>query len=78
MPTGINYEAPEKEKRNLQEVIYGDFHSQGRPELAPKGSNYKVPAGEFLRSVQFLRRTELAPKGTNSEVTAGEFFANGL
>ena len=52
-------------------------------ELAPKGNNSEVPAGEFapagkfLRSVQFLRRFELAPKGNNYEVPAGYFRASG-
>ena len=65
---GINFKGPAKAKRNPQEVISGNFYSQGRFELAPKVSNYKVPAGQFLRSLQFLRRSELAPKGINSEV----------
>ena len=53
-----------------------DKLTQGRSELAPKGSNSKVPPGQFLRSLQFLRRSELAPQVINSEVPAGEFRAN--
>ena len=55
-PKGINSEAPAKAKRNPQEVISRNFHSQGRSNLAPKVSNSKVQAGKFLLSVQFLCR----------------------
>ena len=74
---GINSEAPAKAKMNPREGISGDFHSQGRFDLAPKGNKFQGPAGKFIRSVQFLRRSQLAPKGNNSEVLAGEFRASG-
>ena len=55
-------EFPRRISRNLQ--------YQKISELAPKGSNSEVPAG------QFQRRSELAPKGINSEVLVGEFRPN--
>ena len=42
-----------------------------------KKINSEVPEGNFLRSVQFLRRSELAQKGNYSEVPAGEFCSSG-
>ena len=77
-PKKINYEASAKAKRNPREGISRDFYSQGRSNLAPKGSNSEVPAGQFLCSVQFLRRSELAPKWINSEVSSWDFCANGV
>ena len=50
--------------------ISGNLQSQRIYELAPKGSNSKVTAG------QSQRRYKLAPKGINSEVPTGEFCAN--
>ena len=40
-PKGINYEAPAKAKRNPREGISGDFHSQVRSKLAPKGNKFR-------------------------------------
>ena len=37
-PKEINSTAPAKAKSNPQEGISGDFHSQVRPERAPKGN----------------------------------------
>ena len=75
-PKGNNYEEPVKSKRSPQEGIYGEFHYQGRLDLAQKRRNSEVPAGQFLCSLQFLRRSKLAPKWFNSEVTVGKFLAN--
>ena len=74
VPKGIYSEAPEKAKRNPREGISGNFHSQRISKLAPKGSNFEVPAEKFLCSLQFLHRSELASKVSNSKVPAGEFL----
>ena len=42
----------------------------------PKGSNFEVPVGQSLSSLQFLRISELSPKVINSKVLVGEFRAN--
>ena len=44
--------------------------------MSPKVINFEVPAGKFLRSLQFLRRYKLALRGIKSEVLVGEFCAN--
>ena len=46
-PKGINSKAPEKAKRNPREGISRDFHSQGRSELAPKGSKIRGASGKI-------------------------------
>ena len=46
------------------------------PSWRQKEVNSKVPAGQFLFSAKFLRRSELAPKGINYEVLAGDFRVN--
>ena len=61
---------PEKES-------LGIFISKGDPNWSQKDINSKVPEGQFLHSVQFLRISKLAPKGNNSEVPAGDFRTNG-
>ena len=47
-PKGINPEAPAKAKRNPREGISGDFHSQGRSELAPKGNKFRGASRKFF------------------------------
>ena len=74
----INSEAPAKAKRNPWEGISRDFHSQGRSELEPKGSNSESPSTQILWSVQFPRRPKLSPKGINYEVPAAQLCANGV
>ena len=44
------------------------FISKGDQSWRQKEINSKVPAGQFLRSVQFLRISELTPKVNHSEV----------
>ena len=51
----------------------GIFIPKGDPSWRQKEINSEVPAGQFLNSVQFLRRSELKPKESNSEVPAKDF-----
>ena len=54
----------------------GIFIPKGDPSWRQSEVNTEVPAGQFLRSLQFLRGYELAPKGNNSEVPARDFRAS--
>ena len=56
----------------------GIFIPKGDLSCRQEEVNYEVPAGKFLRSLQFLTRSELAPKGINSKVPSEEFRANGV
>ena len=77
-PKGINCQAPAKAKRNPWEGISGDFIPKGNSSWRQKEVNSKMLAGQFIRSVKFLRISELAPKGNNYEVPAGYFCASGI
>ena len=57
-------EIPEKESPGI-------FIPKGDLSWRQKEINSEVPVGQFLRSVQFLRRSELAQKGNHSEAPAG-------
>ena len=50
----------------------GIFIPKGDRSWRQKKRNSEVPAGQFIRSVQFLRRSKLAPKGNNSEGPEGQ------
>ena len=61
---------PEKESPGI-------FTPKYDPRWRQKEINSEVPAGQFLRGVQFLHRSELARKVNNSEDPAGDFAPAG-
>ena len=68
----------QKKRGTPERESTGVFIPKGDTSWRQKELNSEVPAGQFQRSVQFLRRSELWPKGNISEVPAGYFRANGV
>ena len=60
-PKGINSKAPAKEKSKPQEGISGDFHSQGRSDLATKGGDNFYIVYNFYVDTSW-RQKEIIPK----------------
>ena len=75
-PKGMNSEAPAKANRNPLKESSGIFTPKKDPSCRRKEINSEVSAKQFLRSVQFLRRSELVQKVNHSEAPAGEFHAS--
>ena len=76
-PKGIIPRRQQNQRGIPDKEYLGIFIPKGYLIWRQKETNPEVPAGQFLRSVQFIRRYQLAPKGNNSKVPAGEFCVSG-